>query len=233
MIPANVSGFVDGLKTARGLYTACPDCGNIFPLYGAQLFYGKEPPKELLYKMKMRMTKAAERVENLEGELEEANMGWEEELGQKDLDWRTRLDLLQERHDGQVGVLNERISGLKKNTAAANKEVIKEKVKEALSAQRSVIKGHIAELFPVFKKTKYHPADLLSLIPTTPIDFVIFEGLFQKEVSKIVFLDVKTGGSNLTHVQKTIRDTVRNGEIEFKKLKVDFDQVRGVAVEEN
>lgn len=183
--------------------------------------------------MTKQLSQAAGKVEELEEQMEVNTGEWSEKLSEKDLAWKNRLSILEEEHFGKLAVLGEKIKGLKANTALANKEVIKEKVHEALRGQRGVIQGHIAELFPVFRKTRYHPADLLSLMPTTPIDFVIFEGLFQKEVSKIIFLDVKTGGSTLTHVQKTIRETVRAGNVEFKKLRVDFSGVKGIATEED
>ncbi len=44
-----------------------------------------------------------------------------------------------------------------------------------------------------------------------PIDYVIFEGLPRKgSVSKILFVDIKTGKSNLTGRQKEIRDLVED-----------------------
>jgi predicted Holliday junction resolvase-like endonuclease len=231
-IPEEITTFASGLRKAKSLYVECPDCGNTFPLYNARLFYGKEPPKEVFYKMKHNLSKATEKVEELSAQIEKNTQEWKDRLDEKELAWRNRLDIIQEEQVGKIAVLDEKLKGFKAHTAVANKEVIKEKVQEALRGQRGVIQGHIAELFPVFRKTRYHPADLLSLIPTTPIDFVIFEGLFQKEVSKIVFLDVKTGGSTLTHVQRTIKDTIEAGDIEFKKLRVDFSRVRGTATEE-
>jgi hypothetical protein len=121
---------------------------------------------------------------------------------------------------------------LKHDIAAAQKEIIKEKVDRALISQRGVIEGHIAELFPAFRKTKINPADLCALIPTAPVDFVVMEGLFRKEVTQITFLDVKKGGAYLSPVQRSIRDTIKEGNVDFKMIRVNFENIKGNAIEE-
>lgn len=47
-----------------------------------------------------------------------------------------------------------------------------------------------------------------------PIDYVIFEGLTKKtSVSKILFVDIKTGKANLTGKQKEIRRLVQDKKV--------------------
>ncbi len=47
-----------------------------------------------------------------------------------------------------------------------------------------------------------------------PIDYVIFEGLTQKgKVSKILFVDIKTGKASLSGRQKTIRNLVEDKKV--------------------
>jgi predicted Holliday junction resolvase-like endonuclease len=47
-----------------------------------------------------------------------------------------------------------------------------------------------------------------------PIDYLIFEGLSEKEtVSRILFMEVKTGGSALKSTQKQIRSLVRSKKV--------------------
>ena len=159
--------------------------------------------------------------------------GWELKLENSIEEWRNKLDLEYQRWKGQEDLLKEKLKHMKTNIAVAQKEVIKEKVDKALLSQRGVIEGHIAELFPLFKKTRINPADLCGLIPTSPMDFIVFEGLFKKDVNNIIFLDVKKGSAQLSHVQKTIRDSIQDGNVEFKKIRVDFEKVKGAATEED
>jgi len=194
--------------------------------------YGKSPPKDLLSKSEKQVKKAIQNLESLQIQFDDAKEDWDRKFGDTNYRWRNKLDLKYQQYLNQERLLKEKLRHLKYDVAAANKEVIKEKVQIALLRSRSVIEGHIAELFPMFRKTRINPADLCSLIPTQPIDFVVFDGLFQKEVKSITFLDVKKGKSGLTHVQKTIRDTINDGNVKFRKLRVNFDNVKGNAVEE-
>ena len=195
--------------------------------------YGKSPPKDLLSKSEKQVKKAIQNLESLQIQFDDAKEDWDRKFGDTNYRWRNKLDLKYQQYLNQERFLKEKLRHLKSDVAAANKEVIKEKVQIALLRSRSVIEGHIAELFPMFRKTRINPADLCSLIPTQPIDFVVFDGLFQKEVKSITFLDVKKGKSGLTHVQKTIRDTINDGNVKFRKLRVNFDNVKGTAVEES
>jgi len=195
--------------------------------------YGKSPPKDLLSKSEKQVKKAIQNLESLQIQFDDAKEEWDRKFGDTNYRWRNKLDLKYQQYLNQERFLKEKLRHLKSDVAAANKEVIKEKVQIALLRSRSVIEGHIAELFPIFRKTRINPADLCSLIPTQPIDFVVFDGLFQKEVKSITFLDVKKGKSGLTHVQKTIRDTINDGNVKFRKLRVNFDNVKGTAVEES
>ena len=179
-----------------------------------------------------QVKKAIQNLESLQIQFDEEKEEWDRKFGDTNYRWRNKLDLKYQQYLNQERLLKEKLRHLKSDVAAANKEVIKEKVQIALLRSRSVIEGHIAELFPMFRKTRINPADLCSLIPTQPIDFVVFDGLFQKEVKSITFLDVKKGKSGLTHVQKTIRDTINDGNVKFRKLRVNFDNVKGNAVEE-
>lgn len=75
--------------------------------------------------------------------------------------------------------------------------------------------GFILErLAPSLSTFRYECSDCRSLFD--PIDYVIFEGLYQKgAVSRIIFADVKTGNASLSRRQREIRDLVRNQKVEF------------------
>ena len=50
-----------------------------------------------------------------------------------------------------------------------------------------------------------------------PIDYVIFEGLSEKQkVEKIIFMDIKSGKARLSQKQKKIKAAVDNKQIQFK-----------------
>ena len=122
----------------------------------------------------------------------------------------------------------DREKSLKKNHALLNKEVIKEKTEKSLSSQRSVMIGRLAEIFPMFGKVKgLLPQDLMATVPSQPVDFIWLNGLSNKKVNQITFFDVKTGGAELTPTQNSIRNTIEDGKVDFRKLRISFKNVKG------
>ena len=222
--------FVQGLKKSKDTYVECPHCKMIFSLYTAKMMYGKNPPKDLLAKSQKIVMKAQEKLENLQEQYDIAKDSWKYDLEAKNSDWRNKLDLKYQEFLRKEGLLKEKVRHMKQDVAATQKEIIKEKTQKALLSSRSAIEGHIAELFPLFKKTKINPADLCAMIPTQPVDYVVFDGLFQKDVKAVTFVDVKKGGSQLSHVQKTIKESIEDGHVDFKEIRVNFDKIKGNAV---
>ena len=78
---------------------------------------------------------------------------------------------------------------------------------------QSVNMGLILErLAPSMGTFRFDRNDCRSLFD--PIDYLIFEGLSEKEtVSRILFMEVKTGGSPLKPAQKQIRSLVQSKKV--------------------
>ena len=53
-----------------------------------------------------------------------------------------------------------------------------------------------------------------------PIDYVIFEGLSEKQkVDKNIFMDIKSGKARLSQKQRKIKEAVDNKKVQFKTYK--------------
>lgn len=78
---------------------------------------------------------------------------------------------------------------------------------------QAVNTGLILErLAPCMGAFRFEKNDCRSLFD--PIDYLIFEGLSEKEaVSRIIFMEVKTGGSPLKPTQRQIRSLVRSKKV--------------------
>jgi predicted Holliday junction resolvase-like endonuclease len=76
--------------------------------------------------------------------------------------------------------------------------------------------GFILErLAPSLSTFRFECSDCRSLFD--PIDYIIFEGLCQKNlVSKIIFADIKTGNAALSPKQREIRNLVNTKKVEFE-----------------
>jgi|SRR5438445_5780660 len=91
---------------------------------------------------------------------------------------------------------------------------------DAIERSARVLSGKTLEkLVPFLKEFKYNSHDIRWL--GDPIDFVIFDGYSQnKEISRIVFCEVKSGESKLSPVQNKIKALVQEGKISWDEFKI-------------
>ena len=89
----------------------------------------------------------------------------------------------------------------------------------AIQQSRAVTRGQIYEqLVPYLPEFEFNPKDAQFL--GKPVDFVVFDGLDEGEVERIVFVEVKTGVSALTARERRVRDAIRRGRVEWKEIRV-------------
>ena len=87
--------------------------------------------------------------------------------------------------------------------------------------QRSVLGGkfseHIATLLPHFPEDlKASEARFIG----DPVDFIFFKGKDESNVSEIVFLEVKSGNSQLTEVEKQVREAIQQRKVTWHEYRV-------------
>lgn len=89
---------------------------------------------------------------------------------------------------------------------------------DAVKQSEAVIKGKVTEhLMPFFPGFRYNPKDARFL--GTPVDIVVFDGLSESEVRKIVFLEVKTGKTGaLSSRERLVRKCVEEGRVSYEVL---------------
>lgn len=112
-------------------------------------------------------------------------------------------------------VYKEMLEMQKDRRAALKERRLKIPQKSEVGA-KSVNLGFLLErLAPTLDGFKFNKNDCRSLFD--PIDYVIFEGLSTKKtVSKILFVDIKSGGARLSQKQRQIKTAVENGKVQFK-----------------
>ena len=90
---------------------------------------------------------------------------------------------------------------------------------DAVLRSQAVTSGKVHEqLIPYLPVFPYNPKDVRFL--GSPIDLVVFDGLAEGCVRRIVFLEVKTGGSGLTGRERSVRDAIQDGNVEWAELRV-------------
>jgi predicted Holliday junction resolvase-like endonuclease len=91
--------------------------------------------------------------------------------------------------------------------------------REAVSQSRAVTRGQVFEQFaPYFPEFDFNPKDAQFL--GKPVDFVVFDGLDEGELRRIVFVEIKTGTATLNTRERRIRDAIRAGAVEWRELRL-------------
>jgi predicted Holliday junction resolvase-like endonuclease len=91
--------------------------------------------------------------------------------------------------------------------------------------QRVGIKGKVSEVFAPFLSGFPFKASECKFIGD-PIDYLVFEGLDERDVKGVHFVEVKSGKSKMSKHQKQIKELLdKNGskKISFKEFRTDFE----------
>lgn len=90
---------------------------------------------------------------------------------------------------------------------------------DAVQRSQAITAGKVHEqLIPYLPVFPYNPKDVRFL--GSPVDLVVFDGLSDGRLERIIFVEVKTGGAGLTVRERSVRDVVRSGEIDWEELRV-------------
>jgi predicted Holliday junction resolvase-like endonuclease len=99
---------------------------------------------------------------------------------------------------------------------------------DAVQRSQAVTAGKVHEqLIPYLPAFPYNPKDVRFL--GGPVDLVVFDGLAEGRLRRIVFLEVKTGASSLTSRERSVRDVVQAREVEWAELRVARPVASGAA----
>lgn len=100
-----------------------------------------------------------------------------------------------------------------------------EKTKQVnVDKQRAVIKGQLAEQFyPLSGHCNYLPSDMRFL--GMPLDYIVFDGYTECKDNdgsfrEIVFVEIKSGSSQLSRHQRQIRDAINAGRVRWETINV-------------
>src|SRR6059036_3734586 len=93
----------------------------------------------------------------------------------------------------------------------------------AVQRSLAVTAGKVHEqLVPYLPEFGFNPKDARFL--GSPVDLVVFDGLADGAVKRVVFLEVKTGGAPLTTRERQVRDVIEAREVAWAELRLTRDQ---------
>lgn len=88
---------------------------------------------------------------------------------------------------------------------------------ESIKKAQAVTLGKVTEHFiPFLPGFNFNPKDARFL--GSPIDYIVFDGMDEGEIRKIVIVEVKSGAATLTKRQRQIRDAINSHRVEWKSL---------------
>ena len=89
---------------------------------------------------------------------------------------------------------------------------------DAVQRSLAVTAGKVYEqVVPYLPDFPFNPKDVRFL--GSPVDFVVFDGLSDGHVARVVFVEVKTGGAELSTRERHVRDAVLDARVEWYELR--------------
>lgn len=87
---------------------------------------------------------------------------------------------------------------------------------DAVKKSEAVIRGKVTEhLIPYFPDFEYNPKDARFL--GSPVDFIVFDGLSEGDMNKVVFVEVKSGKTAvLSQREKLVRDCINKRRVTYE-----------------
>ncbi len=97
--------------------------------------------------------------------------------------------------------------------------MVRDERRDAVKRSRAVLGGQLAEqmaaFFPGFPAD---PSDARFI--GKPVDFICFTGLSGGTVTDITFVEVKTGQSNLSPVERSVRNAIEAGRVHYTEYRI-------------
>ena len=91
--------------------------------------------------------------------------------------------------------------------------------KEAIEKSKAIVRGKVTEqIAPYLPGFKYNPKDVRFI--GSPIDFVVFDGLDEGDLRKVVFVEVKTGKASLSNREKLIKEAIEEKRVAWEMWKL-------------
>ena len=98
-------------------------------------------------------------------------------------------------------------------------DIIRAAREDSAKRSRSVLSGQFSEqLAPYFPDFPYSPTECRFI--GKPIDFLVFKGMDEKDIGEIVFVEVKSGKSQLTVHERKLKDAIQNKRVAWEEYRI-------------
>jgi predicted Holliday junction resolvase-like endonuclease len=99
-------------------------------------------------------------------------------------------------------------------------EIVRARLKQSRAVLGGLVSEQIAPLLPGFP---FDPGDCRFV--GKPVDFIVFKGMNEKDISEVIFLEVKSGKSrNFNSQERKLREVIRNGNVKWAEFYAETGQ---------
>jgi len=118
-----------------------------------------------------------------------------------------------------IGLLIFIIGYQKLKSSKEFEEKIPEIREDAIKKSRAVLSGQFSEqLAPYLPDFPYKPNEARFI--GKPIDFIIFKGMDDKKIDEVVFVEVKSGGSRISPVERSLKEAVESKKVMWNEYRI-------------
>ncbi len=99
------------------------------------------------------------------------------------------------------------------------KKIVPSIREDAAKRSRAVLAGQFSEqLAPYLPDFKYSPKDCRFL--GQPVDLIVFKGMDEKKINEVIFIEIKSGSSQLSTQEKNLREAIISGNVRFEEYRI-------------
>lgn len=89
----------------------------------------------------------------------------------------------------------------------------------AIKQSRAVLSGQFSEqLAPYLPNFTHSPSEAKFI--GKPIDFIVFKGLDLKDPTEVIFVEVKSGKSKTSDVEKKLKEVIDNKKVRWEEYRI-------------
>ena len=97
--------------------------------------------------------------------------------------------------------------------------------KDAIMKSRAVLGGQFSEqLAPYLPNFNYLPTECRFL--GKPVDFIVFKGMDERNITEVVFVEAKSGRSKLSPQEKSLKEAIEKKKVRWEEYRIPEDLTR-------
>lgn len=103
--------------------------------------------------------------------------------------------------------------------------------KDAILKSRAVLGGHFSEqLAPFLPDFEFKPNECMFM--GKPIDFIVFNGMDEKNISEVIFVEVKSGRAKISPQEKNLKEAIDKKKVRWVEYRIPEDLTKKGDIEE-